>query len=190
MPDETRLYVQLTPDAATTDYLQRLQRQVVTSGRPLPAQHLHLTIIHFGKIGDMYHDIHRESGVSRSAYDDALWDYIERSQQALPKTPIILHPHHLELFGARRSTLVLRTTSTDTLEDAHKLLYQYLRDFLRRCDIDDIDTFIVGNHNLRYAPTLIPHITLARGFTAELPAVTVEPTPLTLDIASLTLPPQ
>ncbi|MCC3275071.1 2'-5' RNA ligase family protein [Arthrobacter sp. zg-Y20] len=178
-----RLYAQMQPDAGSLAHLLAL-RDSLTSGaprgtRPVPRGQLHLTLIHFGKVLDVHRVISAATGISLPDYGQLLAGYIERTEALLPEDSFRLQPVHLTGFGAHGRTLVAEYAPTPQLAALHAALLTELTGFLAACGIGDTAGFMAGDPNFMFAQTLRPHITLARGYTGEPPALPLAPVTLT-----------
>lgn len=178
-----RLYAQMRPDDASLAHLLALLGSVSSAGphglRPVPRSQLHLTLIHFGKVRDVYRVIRSATGISLAAYEEALEGYIGRTEALLPPASFRLQPVHLSGFGANGRTLVVEYAPTPELSALHAALLAELEDFLAGCGIEDTAGFMAGDPNFMFAPTLRPHITLARGYTGPPPVLPLAPVTLT-----------
>ncbi|WP_146364389.1 2'-5' RNA ligase family protein [Arthrobacter yangruifuii] len=171
-----RLYAQMKPDAASLAHLVSLQGVLPSGGRLVPRRQLHGTLIHFGKVMDVYRVIREETGISRAAYEPLLGGYIARTEALLPSSSSFrLEPAGLAGFGARGSTLVVEYQPTAELTALHGQLFTVLVDFLTACGVSDTAAFLAADPNFMFASTLRPHITLARGYSGPLPALPLEP---------------
>lgn len=173
-----RLYAQLRPDAGSLEPVLALQQSLAAlpevngSGGPrwIPERQIHLTLIHFGKVRDVYAAVSAAGGISWDEYEDRLEDYVAATEAAMPREPILLEPAVLSRFGRHGRTLVLEYFPSSALLLAHERAYAALEDFLRSCGIADASTFTAADPNFMFASGLRPHITLARGFGGTLPA--------------------
>ena len=147
-------------------------------GRAVPAGGLHLTLIHFGKIRDVYEDISTVSGVGWKQYTAHLTRYIARTADLMPLRPVRLLPAGLARFGQRGGTLVVEYQLPAELAAVHSLMYQVLYTFLQDCGITGVDSFIAQNINFMHAPKLKPHITLYKGYAGPLPDIQLSPVTL------------
>lgn len=178
-----RLYAQMQPDGPSLAHLLSLQEPLPAGTRPVPRRQLHLTLIHFGKVLDVYRVINAQTGLSRSAYEGLLAGYIARTEALLPAVSFHLEPVGFAGFGTRGSTLAVEYLPTPELALLHRELYGELVGFLGAAGIRDTDAFMAGDPNFRHAGTLRPHISLARGFAGALPSlplesVTLQPMPV------------
>ena len=173
-----RLYAQLRPDAQSLELVVALQQalaalpEVNDGGRPrwIPARRLHLTLIHFGKVRDVYSAVSAVADVSWEQYEDYLAAYVAQTEAAMPREPVLLEPAVLSRFGRHGRTLVVEYFPSSALMQAHERAYAVLEDFLHSCGIADAGAFTVADPNFMFASRLRPHITLARGFAGNLPA--------------------
>ncbi|UWX96061.1 2'-5' RNA ligase family protein [Arthrobacter zhaoxinii] len=174
-----RLYAQMEPDGASLAHLLSLQDALPAGTRRVPRRQLHATLIHFGKVMDVYRVISAETGISRSAYDQLLGGYIARTEALLPPSAFRLDPLGTAGFGARGSTLVVEYQPSLELTALHGELYEVLVDFLAACGVSDSAAFMASDPNFMFAAALRPHITLARGYLGAVPPLRLEPVTLT-----------
>ncbi|MCQ1956297.1 2'-5' RNA ligase family protein [Arthrobacter sp. zg-Y826] len=178
-----RLYAQMQPDGPSLAHLLSLQQALPDGTRLVPRPQLHLTLIHFGKVLDVHRAINAQTGISRSAYEQLLAEYIARTEALLPAVSFRLEPAGFAGFGTRGSTLVVEYVPTPELALLHRELYGALVGFLGAAGIRDPAAFMAGDPNFMHAGTLRPHISLARGFAGALPSlplksVTLQPMPV------------
>ncbi|MCC9145715.1 MULTISPECIES: 2'-5' RNA ligase family protein [unclassified Arthrobacter] len=169
-----RLYAQLQPDAASLAHLLSLRQAVSAPARPVPRHQLHLTLIHFGKVLDVYRIISAQTGIELPAYKQLLSGYIARTEKLLPMDSFRLEPAGLAGFGARGTTLVVEYLPSPEITALHRELYAVLAGFLADCGVADTVGFMASDPNFMFASQLRPHITLARGFSGALPALPLE----------------
>lgn len=173
-----RLYAQLRPDAESLEHLRELQQdlaarpEVNDGGAPrwIPERQVHLTLIHFGKVRDVYAVISAAADISREEYEELLAGYVAETEAAMPQQPVLLEPAVLSRFGRHGRTLVLEYFPSAALLHSHTLAYAALETFLNACGITDVPAFTAEDPNFMFSSRLRPHITLARGFTGTLPA--------------------
>lgn len=173
-----RLYAQLRPDPQSLQHLVRLQHALrdlpdADNGgqvRWVPARQVHLTLIHFGKVRDVYAAVSAATGISAPEYEELLAGYVAETEAAMPREPVVVAPAVLSRFGRHGTTLVLEYFPSAELQRAHAAAYAALEAFLRRAGIQDIAAFTAADPNFMFAPRLRPHITLCRGFAGTLPA--------------------
>ncbi|MDN3904254.1 hypothetical protein [Arthrobacter sp. YD2] len=182
-----RLYAQMRPDGGSLAHLLALQQAVAAAAprgvRPVPSRQLHLTLIHFGKVLDVYRVITAATGISLPDYARLLEGYIERTESLLPATAFHLQPVRAAGFGAHGRTLAVEYAPTPELSALHAGLLEELEGFLAACGIAGTASFMAGDPNFMFARTLRPHITLVRGYTGpppglELGRVTLIPMPV------------
>ncbi|MCC9204434.1 2'-5' RNA ligase family protein [Arthrobacter sp. zg-Y769] len=178
-----RLYAQMQPDAPSLAHLLSLQQALPPGTRLVPRRQLHGTLIHFGKVLDVYRVISTETGISLPAYERLLAGYIARTEALLPAATFRLEPVGFAGFGARGSTLVVEYLPSAELTALHGELHAALVDFLAACGVSGTEAFMAADPNLMFASTLRPHISLARGFAGALPSlplesVTLQPMPV------------
>lgn len=177
----TRIYVQLLPDKATTDYLTHLRDQLApfVQGRAVDQDRWHVTILHFGIAEHVFHDIRRDyPALSKPAFNAALSSYIEQSKKNLPES-MALTTESFELFGINENVLVLKLTPSDEIIAAHDQALTSLVTFLDNCGVKDTENFMKGSINFRWALDVKPHITLYRAVrNSQLSKVALEPVEL------------
>lgn len=174
-----RLYAQLRPDPESLTQLTGLQRdlavlpEVNDGGRPrwVPERQMHLTLIHFGKVRDVYAVVSVATGIGREDYEKLLVDYVAETEAAMPRRPVVLEPAVLSRFGRQGRTLVLEYFPSAVLMQAHAAALAALEVFLRRCGIADVAAFTAADPNFMFASRLRPHITLSHAFAGTLPAL-------------------
>lgn len=166
-----RLYAQMRPDADSLKHLVELQKSLPRQlkGRAVPARQIHMTLIHFGKIHDVYQIISSQNQISFEQYIHHLQIYIKETQAILPKDPVRIEPVGFALFGQRGGTLVVEYDAPTIIYEIHSELVNVLKRFLKRCEIEDVDAFMANDINFTHAPILRPHITLYKGYKGSLP---------------------
>ena len=174
-----RLYAQMQPNAASLAHLLSLQAALPPGARLVPHRQLHLTLIHFGKVLDVYRILAAATGIALPAYEDQLTGYIARTEALLPADSFRLDPLGFAGFGARGRTLVIEYLPTPELASLHADLCAELVRFLAACGIADTAEFMAGDPNFMHAAVLRPHITLARSYAGTLPDVPPVPVSLT-----------
>lgn len=173
-----RLYAQLRPDPESLTHLMKLQQDLAAlpeindGGRPrwVSERQLHLTLIHFGKVRDVYAVVSVATGIAREDYEVLLADYVAETEAAMPGQPVVLEPAVLSRFGRHGRTLVLEYFPSAALMQSHAAAFAALAAFLRRCGIADVEAFTAADPNFMFASRLRPHITLSRAFAGVLPA--------------------
>lgn len=173
-----RLYAQLRPDAGSLEHLLTLQEslaarpEVNDGGRPrwISERQLHLTLIHFGKVRDVYAVVSAASDISWNEYEGLLAGYVAETEAAMPLQSIRLEPAVMSRFGRHGLTLVVEYFPSSVLLQSHARAYAALEGFLHSCGIEDTNAFTAADPNFMFASRLRPHITLARGFAGTLPA--------------------
>lgn len=173
-----RLYAQLRPDEESLAHLTQLQRDLAAmteindGGRPrwVSEHGMHLTLIHFGKVRDVYAVVSVATGIAWEAYEELLGGYVAETEAAMPRQPVVLEPAVLSRFGRHGRTLVLEYFPSAVLMHSHAAAVAALETFLRGCGIEDVEAFTAADPNFMFASRLRPHITLSRGFEGTLPA--------------------
>lgn len=175
--ENIRIYAQLQPDRASLAHLLGVQAGLPpqTGGRPVTAQAMHMTLIHFGKVQDVYDVIRPICNISYERYAALLQDYIAATEDALPVTPFTVVPKGPALFGEHGGTFVIEYEAPSEMGKVHAQLVQVLQRFLSECGIADVPGFMAQDRNFMHALTLRPHITLYKGYQGKLPAVVLQP---------------
>ncbi|HEX8390059.1 MAG TPA: 2'-5' RNA ligase family protein [Candidatus Saccharimonadales bacterium] len=169
-----RLYAQLRPDDNGLQHLIALQA-LIDNGKLVAPDALHLTLIHYGKVSEMYDDISAVSGIDRTSYMAALGRFVQTIEQILPQQPLLLQPSGFDKFGPGGMSLVIRYDATSKLRMIHACLYDELSRLLRTIGITDVDTFVQDNSNLQFTRVFRPHVTIALGYeTTPLPTTTLK----------------
>lgn len=173
-----RLYAQMRPDQEGLEHLESLQRSLPAGTRLLPRRQLHLTLIHFGKVLDVFRVVSAAGGVGLDDYRELLAGYIRSTEELLPERNFVVQPLGVAGFGNSGRTLVAEYAPAADLARLHARLYRVLRDFLAACGIADVDGFMAADPNFMFASSLRPHITLARGYTGPQPNLRLRPVTL------------
>lgn len=170
---DKRIYVQLQPDERGIDDLVAIQRELDSSrtGRLMPPEELHMTVIHFGKSRDVLAAVRRESEIDEATYDDRLAEYVGRTQNILTDDTYDLTPAGFGHFGARGKTLVIRYEAPPELAELHSRAYSELTRFLGACGIADPETFVRHDPNFKNSRELKPHVTLYKGYEGRVPDI-------------------
>ncbi|WP_342024337.1 hypothetical protein AAE021_03895 [Arthrobacter citreus] len=172
-----RLYAQLRPDDGSLMRLRDLQQELAAlseindGGRPrwVSERGMHLTLIHFGKVRDVYALVSVATGITWEDYEELLAGYVAETEAAMPRQPVVLEPAVLSRFGRHGRTLVLEYFPSAVLMQSHAAAVAALEKFLRGCGIAEVDAFTAADPNFMFASRLRPHITLSRGFEGTLP---------------------
>lgn len=134
----------------------------------MPAHELHLTLLHIGKLDEMYAEL-RAAGADLSfAAFEAEADTFIRTVMPLLPAQTAVRAERCSHFGPKRTALVLRVRVDDVLRAAHAASLVQLQKFLGACLPSKSSDFMRGNHNLRYALEFKPHITLLRSVAGDL----------------------
>lgn len=173
-----RLYAQMRPDDKGLEHLELLQRSLPAGTRLLPRRQLHLTLIHFGKVMDVFRVVSAAGSISLEDYHGLLAGYIRSTEALLPEREFVVQPLGMAGFGNSGRTLVIEYAPAADLARLHARLFRVLRNFLASCGIADVDGFMAADPNFMFASSLRPHITLARGYTGLQPDLRLEPVTL------------
>jgi 2'-5' RNA ligase len=186
----SQLYVELMPsDAARLQLHETVERlQPLVEGRWINPAKWHVTIIHFGKVQDVYADLLTHMPMlQEETFLAALQTYAAHSATVLQK-PITLQPKDYDLFGDHKSVFVIRFNTPPELIAAHQQALGYLLQFFKDIGLQDAEAFMRINHNFQHAPDLKPHLTLARHVLHNLKELPLPKQPLEFlpaDIAGL-----
>lgn len=176
---EDRLYLQYKPDEAALSQLLDWQRAALVinpQAREVQQNRMHLTVIHFGIITDVYRELReQQADLTWEAYTHAVEEFINRSQSVLPEE-ITVRPERFELFGSRSSVLALRVRVPDALLAAHKQALSLLKECIISCGIMPPEMFMQGSLNFRFALRLEPHLSLIKA-ARHRPNVALEAAP-------------
>lgn len=185
LTSKERIYVQYQPDEEGLAQLlewRELASRANTQGRPVQQDRLHVTVIHFGIIADVFRELTQQnSALDRGDFLKAAEQFIVASDTAMPKQ-VTVQPTGLEFFGFRSSVLALTATPDKKLTEAHRVSLANLKVFLKDCGIEYPVPFMQGSPNFRYALDLRPHISLikaARHMPTDFPS-SLPPLKLTL----------
>ena len=175
--DNVRLYAQLRPEGDGLAHLEEIQHTLPAEacGRLTSAGQLHMTMIHFGRIKDVFETIRRVTDISWERYSQLLAAYIQDTTGLMPEEPFLAQPAGYARFGQRGGTLVIEYTVPRRLIELQAGMYDVLRDFLTACGIRDAEAFMAGDLNFMHARVLRPHITLCKGYQGELPSAPLRP---------------
>lgn len=168
---DSRLYVELVPDDTSRALLNgiRFELEKQVRGRFITPLKWHVTVIHFGKVQDVYNDVIAvKPSLDQNTFLDALNTYAKRSANVLPES-LSLTTLSYDLFGDQKSVLVLRLNETEELIKAHAVALEHLLSFFKDCGIDDHINFMENNHNFKHALDIKPHITMIR----KVPAIDI-----------------
>lgn len=137
-------------------------------------EELHLTLIHFGKVPDIYRTLSAYAHFDDNRFKTSLEQYVTATQALLPYRLDRLKCTGYSLFGSNNTTLVARFIATEELVSLHNALVDVLREFFRSIGIADPDTFMKRDPNFMYATELRPHVTLYKGYSGRLPIQQLE----------------
>lgn len=172
-----RLYAQMKPDDDGVSHLADVQRQLPKQarGRAVSLKQLHMTLIHFGKVYDVYEILQQKTGISYDEYAIRLKYYIQQTNILLPTGPAIIQPKGFARYGQRGGTLVIEYDVPTWIIEAHGKLVGVLRQFFDSCGVKNIDEFMTEDINFMHASELKAHITIYKGYTGSLPEIELRP---------------
>lgn len=179
----------MKPDHVSLEHLKYLQKQLPAQqgGFAQPERALHMTLIHFGKVRDVFTVITNLTSIPFEDYVRQLEWYIQETIKILPAQSFELTPLQLSGFGLQGRTLVAEYEAPPALHDVHDELYTVLKKFLAVCGISDVEAFMKNDRNFMHAQNLKAHITLYKGFGGSIPDLTL--LPITVEAMKLVYPP-
>jgi len=142
-----------------------------------PVNDLHLTLFHYGKPENLYSEVnHTNPHLDLNSFMERFIDLLEHNAQ-LKSDNILVLGNSLDIFGdATKPALVLRLSMLEELLRLRRGVTNRFSNFLSRCGVVDIDSFMKGSPNLKYQLDYNPHLTLGfpkRAF--QLPKINVTP---------------
>lgn len=164
---ESKLYVQLQPDAPTMQWLLNAQNQLTNAMR-VPENQLHMTIIHFGKISKMIDSIRYHADTSEPnllAEAQCLADRWRIRLQSIEEATIFMKPARSSLFGVHENNYVVEFEVPEYVLQLHRDCLSDLHVFFRSIGIDNPEQFMQQDANFQHALGLRPHVTLAKQYT-------------------------
>lgn len=176
-PDDTRIYVQMKPDEAAVDALTAIGRDLPAqdSGRLLPPEELHITLIHFGKAREVLAALRGAANVGDETFAAQLEAYVADTAALLTGDTYTLKPQGYARFGVRHATLVGRYEAPSELAGIHARAYDRLVRFIGGCGIANAEDFARGDPNFRYAGRFTPHATIYKGYEGPDPEAPLPP---------------
>lgn len=182
-----KLYVQLRPDDDGIKQLQlvqaSLQPPVGKSIGLVKASTMHLTVLHIGAVDRLLDSMADFTDLSRNkvvTYIDELATDLESVVNDTEGAAYTLQPTGYQRFGASGSTYVISLQSTPELDNLYDKSLAVLKEFFVTCGIADVEAFMSADSNLKYALSLRPHVTVAKGYVGQ--DSTTELKPITFSI--------
>lgn len=177
LSNNIRLYAQMRPDETSLQHLSDIQRALPSQprGYAVPAKRMHVTLIHFGKIHEIYALLQRSTGIKHDDYIRLLTGYIKNTNSLLPVGTHRLEPLRWAAFGEHGNTLVIEYMPETELQSVHAKLSEVLQQFLRDCGVQDVEGFMAKDPNFKQALTFRPHLTLYKGYFSALPDLSLSP---------------
>jgi hypothetical protein len=180
MQRHERLYLQYRPDDPALPRLHDYQQRAVAvnpHGRIVNAERLHMTLIHFGILMELYEECKKSNpSLSWNQFETAVKEFVYSSQSLMPET-IELVPLRYAFYGPKKSVLGLELQPDERLRKAHTKALGALKDCLFECGVPTPEHFMLRSPNLRFAQSFNPHITLVR-MADQAPESLEESTPL------------
>lgn len=187
MKPTERLYLQYKPDEQALQYLldiQKIVKRANPQARTTNPDRMHLTLIHFGILTEVYEEIRmQQPKLTWGQYEASVIRFIDESQRQLPDTAVVT-PLEVSMYGSRNSVLALKVNPGQRLMDAHAHCLAVLKEFLLECGIEYPMAFMQGSRNFSHAAEFNPHITLLRaarkraGLSVEKPELTFSRLPV------------
>jgi hypothetical protein len=165
MKRQERLYLQYEPDKESLKQLLKLQTYALENNpqsRPLSSERLHLTLLHFGILSEVYDEIYRiNTNLSWQHYSEAVKTFVKNSDRFMPE---VARAKFLGfgLLGPNKNVLAARFEVDDAVSEAHVQALRALKVCLNQCGVENPEHFMLRSPNFRYAAVLNPHITLLR----------------------------
>ncbi len=160
-----RLYLQYRPDKSALEQLLDWQSSAIEvnpQGRPVQPDRIHLTVLHFGILADVFRELKEQNdNLTKDMFMTAVEKFARNTQDVLPSVTAV-QPERFELFGSGSSVLALRVRTSPELEQAHKRALDMLVACIASCGISYPEMFIPGSRNFRFARQLQPHISLMK----------------------------
>lgn len=159
-----RIYLQYAPIEVVRQRLMILQDKIARTSRGdiVPAQELHLTLLHIGVIDELWGEMHRFSDSLR--IEDVRAKMLSYAEEAYGLMPQVLRvrPSGFEMLGPRHDVIALRIMLDMHLSKLHRHCLDLLvRNLYELLDTDPRD-YMRQSPNLRHSLELRPHITLVR----------------------------
>ena len=172
MLTSTKLYVQLSPDDTGVLLLQSIQDHLdkATTRRLVPSRSMHLTVLHIGLVSRLLDSLRPYSDTPDDTILVALdnlvetWTYTIRELHFDAVDLTILSS---DLFGVTNATLVLRLSGHPSLSELHTRCLQDFIYFLERLGINDPVACMAADDNLKHGLSLVPHISIAKGYSGQ-----------------------
>ena len=162
---EPRLYFSIDLDPQSKLAILQLQSDLKAriDGRWVEANQLHITVIHFGILSEVYNQIKAlNSALTTTVFERAVQDFKQSCSKLLLQN-ISLQSNGYASFGPHSNILVLKLKPNQMLINAHSAGLGHLMTFFTNCDVRTPLEFMQDNYNLKFAATFNPHISLARG---------------------------
>ena len=177
-PAFDRIYAQLYPESDTLAELLRLQEGLdpQQSGRLVPAKGLHMTIIHFGIINQVWNRLSRAVGteLTRQVYLRQIEKLVSSWEDCLRSVVVGLEPIGFTRFGKHGLVLAVEYRPTYEILELHQQCLARLVTFLQNCRVADPTRFMREDYNFTNALTLRPHISLYKGYSGAEPTAELQ----------------
>ena len=165
MQPQHRLYFQYRPTPTSQEQLLQWQALASTANpqaRSVAPERLHVTILHFGILADVYRELtEQQPPLSWDTYIQAAEQLFNEGQRHLPAT-LSVAAEQFALFGPQSGVLGVLCSQPPELVAAHRAVRTCLEAFLQSCGIAHPRGFMQGSPNFRFAVELRPHISLLR----------------------------
>lgn len=162
---DMRIYSQFKPDDEGIARLLEAQRKLSDPerGRLMPKDEIHMTMIHFGKVEDVYARLRQTSEFSRETFDAAVNTLIDDMRASMNGSSFTLRHTGFERFGKNGKIIVATFETNDELNEFHGRQLEYLVTLLKNCGVPDPTAYMKNDHNFVNALTMRPHVTLKKG---------------------------
>jgi hypothetical protein len=161
-----RLYLQYRPDSDhDRDALLQWQaalHEANPQARPVRPTQLHLTIIHFGILADVFRELKQVVyDLTWDTYEQAVTEFMVTSSDVLPASAVVV-ADKFSRYGSNAGVIAVDCKAGDDLIEAHQQSLQLLMKALEQCGVQQPVGFMQGSPNFRFALEFSPHISLLK----------------------------
>lgn len=167
----TKIYVQLQPDQTAVAAVRKVQQDLAAGdtgqSRLVARNALHVTVIHFGLVAKFIESVRPHTTTPDDAILLQVHDLAKSFEAAIESTGpagFTLKPLDLAYFGAHHTSLVIEFQPVRELQQLHTTCLALLKDMLHRIGLQQVDSFMAEDTNLRYTLSLKPHLTIAHSY--------------------------
>jgi hypothetical protein len=163
-----KLYVQLRPDEEGMLLLRSAQQALYQERRCdlVKIAAIHMTVLHIGAVGCLIDSMKCATSMDCAEISRRIHPLIEELEKGIAiagDASYTLMSSGYDHFGTHGFTYVVTFKPTLKLQDLYERSLAALKTFFASCDIVDVDDFMANDANLKYALTLRPHVTIAKG---------------------------